>query len=101
MGFQSLQILDLLGISFHAVLVFGLGKNLFTKYVLGRCAKSDPIDPSSACRLQFKLAGRTYHTPWLAPELSQIDTKQPNCNNSYLSSLEPVGMEFAKNVTFI
>ena len=30
-------ILDLLGISVHAVVVFGLGKNLLFKYILGRC----------------------------------------------------------------
>ena len=30
-------ILDLLGLSFHAVIVFGLGKNLLLKSVLGRC----------------------------------------------------------------
>ena len=30
-------ILDLWGISFHAVVVFGLGKNLLSKSILGRC----------------------------------------------------------------
>ena len=30
-------ILDLWGISFHAVVVFGLGKNLLFKSILGRC----------------------------------------------------------------
>ena len=37
LGFQFLLILDLLGISFHAVIVFGLGKNLLFNYVLGHC----------------------------------------------------------------
>jgi hypothetical protein len=32
-----LLILDLWGISFHAVVVFGLGKNLLFKSVLGHC----------------------------------------------------------------
>ena len=32
------MILDLWGISFHAVVVFSLGKNLLFKYVLGHCA---------------------------------------------------------------
>ena len=32
--FQFLLILDLWGISFHAVVVFGLGKNLLSKFVL-------------------------------------------------------------------
>ena len=36
-GFQFLLILDLWGISFHAVVVFGLGKNLLFKSILGRC----------------------------------------------------------------
>ena len=30
-------ILDLLGIGFHAVVVFGLGKDLLFKSILGRC----------------------------------------------------------------
>ena len=36
-GFQFLLILDLRGISFHAVVVFGLGKNLLFKSTLGLC----------------------------------------------------------------
>ena len=32
-------ILGLWGISFHAVVVFGLGKNLLFKSILGRCVK--------------------------------------------------------------
>ena len=36
-GFQFLLILDIWGISFHAVVVFGLGKNLLFKSVLGHC----------------------------------------------------------------
>ena len=36
-GFQFLLIIDLWGISFHAAIVFGLGKNLFFKSVLGHC----------------------------------------------------------------
>ena len=37
---QTLQyILDLWGISFHAVVVFGLGKDLLFKSVLGHCDK--------------------------------------------------------------
>ena len=34
-GFQFLLILDLWGISFHNVIVFGLGKNILSKSVLG------------------------------------------------------------------
>ena len=36
-GFQYLLILDLWGISFHAVVVFGLGKKLLFKSILGHC----------------------------------------------------------------
>ena len=36
-GFQFLLILDLWGISFHAVLVSSLGKNLLCKSVLVHC----------------------------------------------------------------
>ena len=36
-GFQFLLILDLWGISFHAVVVFALGKNLLFKSALGHC----------------------------------------------------------------
>ena len=36
-GFQFLLILDLWGISFHAVVVFGVGKNLLFESILGHC----------------------------------------------------------------
>ena len=36
-GLQFMQILDLLGIGFHAVVVFGLGKDLLFKSVVGHC----------------------------------------------------------------
>ena len=36
-GFQFLLILDLWDISFHAVVVFALGKNLLFKFALGHC----------------------------------------------------------------
>ena len=42
-GFQFLLILDLWGISFHAVIVFGLGKNLLFKSVLGHCASESRV----------------------------------------------------------
>ena len=34
-----MMILDLLGIGFHSVVVFGLGKDLLFKSVLGHCGK--------------------------------------------------------------
>jgi hypothetical protein len=37
-GFQFLLILDLWGISFHAVVVSGLDKNILFKSALGHCA---------------------------------------------------------------
>ena len=36
-GFQFMLILDLLNIGFHAVVVFGLVKDLLFKSVLGQC----------------------------------------------------------------
>ena len=36
-GFRFLLILDIWGISFNAVVEFGLGKNLLFKSMLGRC----------------------------------------------------------------
>ena len=36
-GFQFLLILDLWGISFHAVIVFSLGNDLLFKSALGHC----------------------------------------------------------------
>ena len=41
-GFQFLQILDLWGIRFHAMVVFGLGENLLFKSVLGHCELVSP-----------------------------------------------------------
>ena len=36
-GFPFLLILDLWGISFHAMVVFGIGKDLLFKSALGHC----------------------------------------------------------------
>ena len=36
-GFQFLLILELWGISFHAMVVFGIGKNCLFKSILGHC----------------------------------------------------------------
>ena len=36
-GFQFLLILDLWGVSFHAAVVFGLGKDFLFKSTLGHC----------------------------------------------------------------
>ena len=36
-GFQLLLILDLWGVSFHAAVVFGLGKDFLLKSTLGHC----------------------------------------------------------------
>ena len=52
-GFQLLLILDLWGISFHAVVVFGLGKNhLLFKSSLGNCGpallKDVQFDPCTS-----------------------------------------------------
>ena len=41
-GISIFADLDLWGISFHAVIVFGLGKNLLFKYVLGHCVLRCP-----------------------------------------------------------
>ena len=38
-GFQFLLILDLLGVSFHAAVVFGLGKDFLFKSTLGHCVR--------------------------------------------------------------
>ena len=46
------MILDLWGISFHAVVLFGLGKNLLFKSILGRCVRL----PTSALRLKILAA---------------------------------------------
>ena len=38
-GFHFLLNLDLLGVSFHAAVVFGLGKDFLFKSTLGHCVK--------------------------------------------------------------
>ena len=37
------MILDLWGIGFHAVVVFGLGKDFLFKFILGRCVQRPPL----------------------------------------------------------
>ena len=50
-------ILDLWGISFHAGVVFGLGKNLLSKSTLGRCVLAAEQAYSSTRQRQFKDIG--------------------------------------------
>ena len=45
-------ILDLWGISFHAVVVFGLGKNLSFKSILGRCVMGTPSNDDELGKMQ-------------------------------------------------
>jgi hypothetical protein len=52
-GFQFLLILDQWGISFHAVVVYGLGKNLLVKSVLGRCGASLTSSDAAAGRVRL------------------------------------------------
>ena len=49
------MILDLWGISFHAVVVFGLGKDILFKSVLGRCEIETP-----QLILPYSTATKTY-----------------------------------------
>ena len=59
-------ILDLWGISFHAVVVFGLGKNLLLKFVLGHCAYVK--------RLSNKLIFLSFHDNISLPCISEAAT---------------------------
>ena len=43
------MILYLRGISIHAVVVFGLGKNLLFKYILGHCVGRKTKSKSNDC----------------------------------------------------
>ena len=62
----GISILAEWGISFHAVVVFGLGKNLLFKSVLGRCGRLDCLDergdwswiprPRENCRVNIRTA---------------------------------------------
>ena len=52
-GFQFLMILHLWGISFHAVVVVGLGKDLLFKSVLGHCVKFEVHIFTSSKALPF------------------------------------------------
>ena len=65
-------ILDLWGISFHAVVVFGLGKDLLFKSVVGHCVVNGP----------FKL-GNMLHSIF-----AQISQEGVKCNRAkkYLRS---------------
>ena len=55
-GFQFLLILDLWGISFHALIVFAQGKNLLFKSVLGQCDYSKSTKNKINKKLQNKNA---------------------------------------------
>ena len=57
MGFQILLILDLWCKSVHPIVVFGLGKNLLFKCILGRCVvEGEKLNLISAYDAQIILA---------------------------------------------
>ena len=56
-GFQFLLILDLWGLSFHAVIVFGLGKNLLSKSVLGHCEHMGEYHHKPTIEVSFFMQG--------------------------------------------
>ena len=56
-GFEFLLILDIWGISFHPVVVFGQGKNLLFKSILGRCGRGVKIH-----HLHKKMVFKTFYT---------------------------------------
>ena len=65
-GFQFLLILDLWGISFNAVIVFGLGKDFLFKSVLGHCDVYISIDLRSLYHLQEYIQWMFYPAKWHA-----------------------------------
>ena len=73
-GTQFLVILDLWGISFHSVVVFGLGKNLLFKSILGRYAVSHQLV------LNFDF---NFWLSWLSykKRLSRFAIKKPKWSN--------------------
>ena len=52
-GFQFLLTLDLWGIRFHAVIVFGVGKKLLFKSVLGQCVLETLVVTMENTKLWF------------------------------------------------
>ena len=55
-GFQFLLILDLWGISFHAVIVFVLGNSILFKSVLGHCGLMKEFHPNLQIHTMNNLA---------------------------------------------
>ena len=44
-------ILDLLGVSFHAAVVFGLGKDFLFRSTIGHCTHKVPNEYAASCTL--------------------------------------------------
>jgi hypothetical protein len=63
-GFQFLLILDIWGITFHAAIFFGLGKNLLFKSVLGRCEDPKKQLSMSDRKKNVKNHFVIYHPPF-------------------------------------
>ena len=70
-------ILDLWGISFHAVIFFGLGKNLLFKSVLGRCGCLDANDVCHKRNINRKVKCLIWHNDRARERKKErkIDTK--------------------------
>ena len=73
-----MPILDLQGIRFHAVVVFGLGKDLLFKSVLGRCALLLEV------ALIFKYSGFDFCGEQLNISIESIEKGKTNVERSFL-----------------
>ena len=81
-------ILDLWGIRFHAVIVFGLGKNILFKSVLGHCDKGFKTVNTTKknsdttlwiARIFCLFSGQISKMPeWQPLEFDQISSNQAN-----------------------
>ena len=75
-------ILDLWGISFHALVVFGLGKNILFKSILGHCVRAD--EPNKSQNTDHRESKKQYSLLSSSPLLSflfQGAHKSSRCNS--------------------
>ena len=63
-GFQFMLILDLWGISFHPVVVVGLGNDLLFNFIVGHCDTEVSFETSEEKQLSYFQNGYFFKILW-------------------------------------
>ena len=88
-------ILDLWGVSFHAVVVFGLGKNISFKSILGLCEHSTATMETIKKAIIQQIYIYFFRTKNI--QKLHVSNSISNCNHNFGSKITPLKVSRSQN----